>query len=496
MDLKQQTISALRWSAVQNWGSQAGSLLVFLVLARLLSPDAFGLVALANVFRAFLQRFVEQGFMPALVQRDELEPAHLDTAFWAQLAAGGALTALCFAAAEPLAHAFDQPGLAEVLRALSLLLVVKSVALVPRALLRRAFEFRTLARAAIAGIAVSGAVGIPMALAGYGVWSLVGQQLTYECVTTFVVLWGCRWRPGFTVSRRHLDHLLGYSVHVLGFRIVEFASRRVDQLLVGFFLGEVALGFYSVAHRVLEVMSQVLVSTIRQVVFPAYSRLQSDGPRLRNALTQSVRFTSLVTFPIFLGTAAVASELVPLIFGEQWLAATPLIRILSLSGIVASLTTLLENVLLATGRPDQRLKLGVLTAFITLPLCAIAVQWGVVAMAVSWVVGRAAVLPLVYRAALLAIGAAPGAASAPAASPLRPIALPLCAAAAMSAAILSIGPHQLGGSLALALVVEVGVGAGLYGLAIRTLAPATFAELRELFAMALRDDGRSPGPAA
>lgn len=483
MSLREQTILGLRWSAIENWGSQFGSLLVFLVLARLLAPEAFGLLAFANVLLSVLLLGVDLGLGHALVQRDVLEPAHPSSAFWVLVPVGAALVVVCMAAAGPVASALAQPELAGVLRGLSLVLVVSALGKVPRALLRRQFAFRALAVASVVGILASAVVGIGMALRGLGVWSLVGQQLTYEGVSVAVLWVGCDWRPRLAASRRHLRELLGFGVHVSAFQLLHLVSRRADHILVGYFLGEIALGYYSVAHRVLQVMTQVLVTTIKQVALPTFARLQADPSRLRDVLARGSALTGLVAFPTFLGTAAVAPELIALLFGSQWLPVIPLIQILAMAGIVGSITALLEMVLLATGRPAQRMRLAAIGAAVALVACGVAVRWGVTAVAAAYVSSQVLVLPLVHRAATRA-------AHAEGTGSLRSVAGPLLAAACMAGLVLagrSLLDPALGPAVTLALSALGGVA--VYTTLVHLAAPSLLAEFRELLGLALTRAG-------
>lgn len=483
MSLRERTMLGLRWSAIQNWGSQFGSLLVFLVLARLLAPEAFGLLAFANVLLSFLLLGVDLGLGVALVQRQTLEPGHRSSAFWLQVTSGAALMVVCIAAAGPVAAALAQPELAGVLRGLSLVLVVSALGGVPAALLRREFAFHVMAAASVVGILASAVVAIGLALRGFGVWSLVGQQLTYEAVYVAVLWVGCGWRPRFAASRRHLLELFRFGRYVSAFQILRLMSKRADHFLVGFFLGEVALGYYSVAHRVLQVMTQLLVVTIKQVTLPTLARLQTDPRRLREVLTRGSGLAGLVGFPIFLGTAAVAPELIPLMFGSQWLPAIPLIQVLAMAGVVASINALLENVLLATGRPAVRLRLGAINAAITLVACGVATRWGVLAVAVAYVSSQVVMLPLVHRAAARA-------AHADGTGSLRSAAVPLVAATCMAGLVLAGRPllePALGPGAFLAL--SVAAGAAFYAVLLRLAAPRLFGDFRELVRIATRSTG-------
>jgi O-antigen/teichoic acid export membrane protein len=299
MSVKKKTIQGVFWSIIQNWGSQAGSFVVFLILARLLTPKAFGLVALANVVINFMQIFLNQGFDQALIQRKDIEAKHINTAFWVQIFIGLLLTTISFNTSDYIAQIFNKLELSSVLKWLSFIFIIAAFNQIQIALLKRNFAFKTMATRALVGIFIAGIVGIYMAFSGYGVWSLVGQQLTYELVGT-VVLWTANsWRPQWQFSWQHLSELLNFSINLLGFKLVNFFNQRTDSLLIGYFLGEVALGYYAIAHRILEVMTNLLIGTLNQVVFSTFSRLQTDSQRFLEAFYRSTQFTSLLAFPIF-----------------------------------------------------------------------------------------------------------------------------------------------------------------------------------------------------
>lgn len=394
MSIKQKALKAVVWSAIQNWGSQAGSLIVFIILARLLSPEAFGLVALANVFLAFMQIFLDQGFAKALIQRQHLEPEHLDTAFWTHLISGIVLTGLSFTTAGLVANFFKQPQLIPILQCFSFLFFINSLSHVQKAILMREFAFRTMATRALLGIFIGGVVGILMALWGFGVWSLVSQQFLYESVEVFV-LWGASdWRPRFKFSIKHFQELFSFGINIVLFQFLSFFNKRSDNLLIGYFLGEVALGYYAIAYRVLQVMTQLLVFTTKQVALPTFSRLQTEPERFRQAFYKATQFTSLIAFPTFLGMATLAPELVVSLFGEQWIPATPVMQVLAFAGMINSISLFKGSVFMAMGKPSWQLKIGIFQAALNLIAFLVAVRWGITAVALAYVISSYIVFPI------------------------------------------------------------------------------------------------------
>lgn len=473
MNIKQTVIQGVFWTAIQNWGSQAGSLVIFLILARLLTPEAFGLVAMANVFVVFMQIFLDQGFAQALIQRQELEPEHLDTAFWTNIVGGSLLTLLGIVFADQIALLFDQAQLAPIVRCLSFAFLISAFSSVQQAFLERKFAFKTIALRWLVAVLVGGIVGISMALSGFGVWSLVGQQLAQELAGVLTLWAASQWRPGFRFSRSHFQQLFGFGINILAFNFLTFINHRSDDFLIGFFLGPTALGYYSVAYRVLDVMTQLLVSTSTQVALPTFSRLQEDLDRLRHGFYKATQFTSLIAFPTFLGMAALAPELVRLLFGEQWLPSVPVMQILALMGIVRAVTFFKGAVFVAMGKPSWRFWLGLLDAGVNLLGFILVVRWGILAVATVYVargyllfpIGQWAIDKLIQTSFL---------------TYLRQLISPFVSSLVMVAIILCAKYLFLDrlNSLSM-LAVGIILGSGTYVLAIRLFSPKLFQELLE-----------------
>jgi PST family polysaccharide transporter len=394
MSIKQNTIKGIFWSAIQNWGSQAGSFIIFLILARLLSPEAFGLAALANVFINFMQIFINQGFAQALIQKQELEDKDINTAFWTQVFFSLLLAIIAFSFANVISISFNQSSLTQIIQILSSLFIISAFSQTQTTLLIRKFQFKTLAVRSLLGIFAAGIVGICMALSGYGVWSLVGQQITYESVG-MVVLWTAnKWRPKFYFSWQCLSELYSFSVNILGYRLVEFFSQRTDNLLIGYFLGEVALGYYAIAHRILEVLIQLLIGTLNQVALPTLSRLQKDYKQFIEAFYQLNKFTSLISFPVFLAIIILSPELLVTLFGEKWSNSIPILQILPFVGIIRTVSFFQRSAFVAMGKPGLQFQLGLINAILNILACLIAVRWGILAVASAYVISNYLVFPL------------------------------------------------------------------------------------------------------
>jgi PST family polysaccharide transporter len=399
----------IAWSSAANWGSQLLSFAIYTGLARLLTPRLFGLVAIAWVYVAFIQLFVNQGFGTAIIQRRDLEPGHLDSSFWISMA-----TALFFCTAGVLlggqiARIFGEPSAAPVIRWLSLLFPITALSSVPTAILTRELNFRPLAFRSLAATGLGGAVGLTMAFLGRGVWSLVGQQLAGAVVGCTSLWLAVRWRPRLLISKRHLCDLFGFSLSITANDILAFFSNRSDQTLVGYGFGSAGLGPYSLASRLNSLLQDAITGPLQAVAFPAFSKLQSEEVRLEQALHKFCEMSTSFSLPLFAGVAVVAPELVPCLFGSRWASAVPILRILAFYGAVRAVLGFVHPLMLAKGRAGLYLVLFVIWACFTLAGCLLAVRRSPQAIAFSLVVtmGLFGAFELIVLAKALGIRLAP-----------------------------------------------------------------------------------------
>lgn len=394
MSLRDKAVKAAGWSALQNFGSQGISFVVVLILAYLLGPSAMGLMALASVFIAFIQVFLDQGITSALIQREDLEPEHLDSAFWSNLVLGVGLMLLSWGLSDWVAARFNEPALADILRALAPIFLIGALSTVQQALLTREFAFKSLALRSLVGTAGGGVVGVGMALANFGVWSLVGQQLVEQLLNLSVLWWASPWRPRWRFSWGHLRPLWNFGLPVMAFNFSNFFNRRIDDLLIGYFLGTVALGYYSVAYRIIRVLVLLLTNTTLQVGLPTFSRLQQQPELIRSAFYTVNQWTSLISFPLFMGVGVFAPELIMLCFGPSWTPSISVMQVLSIVGVLQSILFFNSTVLMAMGKPSWRLGINVLQAVVGTLCFYLAVPWGITVMAATYVFSSYMLAPL------------------------------------------------------------------------------------------------------
>ncbi|MBG1264730.1 lipopolysaccharide biosynthesis protein [Nostoc commune] len=393
-NLRQKAVNSVIWTFIESSGRQVVSLVVFFILARLLNPETFGLIALAYIFIEFVQIFVDQGFSVAIIQRQEIDAEHLDTAFWTTLGISILLTVLSIASAGLTADFFKQPQLVPIIQCLSISFIFSGLSSVQQAVLERRFAFKSLAIRSLLAVIIAGIVGVWMAFLGFGVWSLVGQQLSISFIQVLVLWRVSDWRPGFQFSTLHAKELFTFGINISAFNIINFFNRNTDNLLIGYFLGLVALGYYSVAYKLMLVMIQILITTTTKVALPIFSRLQAEPERLLSAFYTATQFTSLIAFPIFLCVPVLATEFIKVFFGEQWIQSIPVLQTLSLIGPAHVIFFYNNSVIMALGKPSWRLWIQVINTVTNVIGFALVVRLGIVAVASAYVVRGYLILPI------------------------------------------------------------------------------------------------------
>ncbi|MHB9155433.1 MAG: lipopolysaccharide biosynthesis protein, partial [Endomicrobiales bacterium] len=299
--LKLRTISALQWSVVAQAATVATGVALTVLLARLLSPRDFGLIGMVAVFTGFLSFFVDMGFGPAIIQKQECLPEQVNAAFWANLLLGGLITLALVLLAPAIALFYREPRLAPLVTVLAFNYLLSSVFVIRNALLRKEMKFRDLARIEIGANLVSALSALSLALSGFGVWSLVAQHLVLSLATALIGWDALSWRPSLSFSLRPLKGLLRFSTNMFGANVVNYWMRNADNMLIGRYIGAAALGIYSRAYTLMLLPLTQVTAIMGRVMVPALSSIQHDRPRVKEICLHAMRNISLVTFPLMLG---------------------------------------------------------------------------------------------------------------------------------------------------------------------------------------------------
>lgn len=470
-------LRATLWRFADGFGLELSSFLFFLVLGRLLAPEAFGLVAIAGAFIQACQVLLRGGFGAAILQRPELEPEHLSAALWANIGMGGVCAVLLLTLAWPLAVFQDKAQLLPVLAALTPVLLLSSVSWIFQAYLKRLLRYDLAASSSLLSVLAGGLVGVAMAIGGAGVWSLVGQQLAGALTAFAVLLITVPWRPGLEMSWHHLRKLRSFATNAVLGDVLDFAGRRLDIVILGFFLGTHAIGLYFVATRLVFTVSMLTYFVVYDLCLAVLSHLHAEPDTLREAAARTLQLTSLLCLPAFLGLALVAEPLIALLFGAVWIEAAMPLQVMAVANIPFALTLTIRQILKAAGRADLALGLAVANAALSFVAVLLAAPWGLAAVAAAGGVAAGACLPLAFLLLRRTIGV-----------PVRRILrdqLPIAGASVvMVASVVLLGQVErwsdLPASPLATLVLAVALGCSAFGSALWLLAPSLCRTLQGL----------------
>ena len=474
--IRTRVVQGIAWKGATQAVVLATRFAVGVVLARLLSPQQFGLAGIALALSAFLFIFTDLSFGAAIVQRPRLTERDRSTVFWTTTAVGVACTAAGISLSGVAADFFHRPQVASLFAVLSLSFLLSSLGGTQIALLTREMNFRALQLRLIGAEVGGGVAAVAAAVAGLGAWAIIVQVLSRAGISLVLLWWASPWRPRLVYSFQSLRSIGGYGSKLLASRMLTFLSLNADNLLIGRFLGSVPLGIYSLSYNLMLAPMGRLAAPIHEVAFPAFARIQDEPRRLGAAWLRSKRLAAVVLAPAFIGIIVSAPDLVPVVFGRKWHAAIPVVVLLSIGGLNQVLGSLNWSVLSAMGRATTILKLNVFETALTLAGFAIGLHWGVKGVAAGFAIAQWSwVVPETWAAArststslrdALAAACIPG----------------LAAAGAMGAAVYGLRLLLVAADVpqAMRLAVVVAFGAVFYAGLLRVASPLVASEVLRL----------------
>ena len=371
------------WAVLEKFGTRAASLATFVVLARLLDPDDFGLVALSAVLVTLVSLFMDLNFGQYLVQQLDLRRQVIDCAFWLSVVSGIVVMAILVACAPVLAFALDEPRLRLVLIVLAGTVPLGALTAIPQALLRRSLAFDVITLRGLVGIGASSVVGISMALAGAGVWALVAQMYAQNLASLVLFFGFAGWHPRFAWDRRAARDMLRYGRDLWGMGFLQFLQTRGDEFVLGVVAGAHTLGIYSVAKRAVLFLTDLAGGVVLHVGPAVLAAAKDDHARVRRGYLLGCAATVVTVVPVTMALAAVGGVLVPLVFGAQWALAGPVTQVIAVGAGVAVLIQLDRGLFLALDLPRVELRSMAVTAVGGLIVGAVAATQGLLAFAIS-----------------------------------------------------------------------------------------------------------------
>ena len=386
MSLKEKTLYGLSWSFADNFISQSVSLIVGIVLARMLAPSEFGVIAYITFFVAISSSLVDCGFTSALIRKNDCTSTDYSTVFYYNLAVGILLYLLLLFLA-PLAESFfEVPGFSLILRIAGLTLVINALGSIHQTQLTKRIDFKTKTKITLSSNILAGIIAIILAYKGFGVWSLVWRTLLGQIFTS-VLLWVYNdWHPGIVFSTKSFKELFGFGYKMALSGLIDTIFGNIFYPIIGKNFSPDTLGQYTKASEFKSIFSQTLTFNIQRVTYPVLSTLQNDPAKLKLGYRKLIKSTMMVTFSCMLGLAAVAKPMILILIGEQWLPCVPYLQLGCLSSMFYPLHAMNLNIIQVAGRSDLFLKLEIIKKALYIPLIYIGIYFGVIALLIANIV--------------------------------------------------------------------------------------------------------------
>ena len=386
MSVRKSAIAGVKWSAISHFGRRGLSLLTNIILARLLAPSDFGLVAMAAVVIGFIELFQDLGTATAVIQRKNPSKALLASMFWLNAGFGFAAMLVLYLAS-PLAGVFyREPQVIPIMQVLSLSFLLSGLSNLQKSLLERNLEFDKLARIEIVTTLFATLVGITAAFLGHGAWSIVYQMLAGNFLMTLLCWSASRWRPSWQFDWPEIRSVMGFSLNLTGASIFNYFARNADKLLIGRFLGSQELGYYDLAYRLMQLPLQGISAVIARVMFPLYSRMQDDAGQFGRTYLKVASAIALISFPVMLGLTALARPFVLTLFGAAWMPVIAPLLILAPLGAVQSITTTVGSIYTAKGRTDWQLWWTIGAGLLIVLSFVLGLPWGILGVTASYAI--------------------------------------------------------------------------------------------------------------
>ncbi len=384
--LRRRVLDGVLWLTAVKVLSQVISWTVSIYVIRILTPDDYGLMAMAGVYIGFIVLFNELGLSAAIIQKKDLDQEDRSNIYWAVLSINLGLYALAFVSAPLVAAFYNESRVTDVIRVASIVFLIRGLGLVSNSMLTREMVFNRQSQAALVGNTAGALATLWLATNGYGVWSLVYGSVILEIITNLLIFLFYPWKPDFAFSFAKVKGLIRFGSKVAVARLFWYLSANVDLLIAGKVLGKTQLGYYAIAVQLALIPLDKMVSTITQVAFPAFSKVQDDLSSLRRYYLKIVNVVAFLSLPVCWGLFLVAESAVPLFLSDKWAPAILPLQILSMVTSFRAIHLVNAPLEMAVGRPGTTIKnFAFITAVLALSLLAGA-SYGLEGLAYSWLV--------------------------------------------------------------------------------------------------------------
>lgn len=378
--LKAKTVHGVVWSALERFSLQGVQFLINIIMARLLLPSDYGLIAMLAIFLQISQAFVDSGFTNALIQRKDRNEVDFSTVFYFNIVIAVVFYLILFVSAPWIADFYHMPALVAVTRVIALNLILISLSVVHKVKLTINIDFKTQSKASLSAAFISGGIGIWMAYTGWGVWALVFQTLLNSLLLTLFLYLLLHWLPLKVFSWSSFKRLFSFGSKLLLSGMINTVYRNLYTIVIGRKFSATDLGYYTRADQFATFPSMNLYMVISRVIFPVLSTIQDDNERLAAIYRKYVKITSYVIFPLMMGLAALAKPVILLLLTAKWIDIVVLLQILCFDWMFDHLSAINLNLLYVKGRSDYALRLEIIKKIIATVILFASIPWGLVGM--------------------------------------------------------------------------------------------------------------------
>ena len=382
MHSRRSIFSALIWKLLERGGTQGVQFIVQIVLARLLLPDDYGLLAIVVIFITFAGVLVQSGLNTALIQKKEADALDFSSVFYLSLVFAALLYGVLFLTAPLIASFYEAPQLVPVLRVLALTLFVGALNSIQNAWVSRHMLFKKLFFSSFGAIIVSGTIGIVLAKAGLGIWALVAQQLAGQCMVAAILWFTVRWRPQRLFALARVKTLFSYGWKLMTSSLIDTLYQDLRGLIIGKIYTPAMLGFYNRGQQFPRLIVTNINGSIQSVLLPALSSHQDNRDRVRAMTRRAIASSSFILFPIMAGMAVVAEPAVRFLLTDKWLDAVPFLQIYCAVYALMPVHTANLQAINALGRSDIFLRLELIKKSCSITILLVSVPLGI--MAIAW----------------------------------------------------------------------------------------------------------------
>lgn len=380
---KSNVMSSLIWKLLERGGTQGIQFIIQIILARLLLPKDFGLIAIVMVFISLANVFVQGGLNKALVQKKDSDSKDFSTVLYVSLIMAAILYVLIYLAAPYISAFYDESRLTNVLRVISLTLFFGAFNSIQNAYVEKHMLFRKLFFSSLLASIISGITGIILAYLGLGVWAIVTQQILSQMTISIVLWFTVRWRPEIVFSISKVKLLFSFGWKLLVSNLIHMLYMDLRTLIIGRIFSPSMLGYYNRGENFPKIIVNNIDGSLQSVMFPTFSAHQDDKKRLKDMVRRTVVTSSFLVFPAIIGLVVIAEPLVLLLLTEKWLQAAPFLQIFAVSYLFLPIQTVNLQAISALGRSDVTLKLQIIKKVVGIIILLISIPFGVYAIAVG-----------------------------------------------------------------------------------------------------------------